>query len=195
MSSAAATMDTTEFPAQERASSYKSFLKPGKFWQKSNKVATTTTAVTNNEEKKKHTKYTIAMPPALTLAGHKVERTTALRETAKGQVYKLSTINDSGVYLPPSPTLDSKRDHWIELDEEALAFKLPGPECLTTRTEENGKKHCSFFTPSAIVSRKSSSYQSYISMPRPISLDSPSDEDTPSLMTDSTTSVTSVNNA
>lgn len=190
MSGAAATMDTTGFPTQERAS-YKSFLKPGKFWQKSNKVATTTT--TSNEEKK-HTKYTIAMPPALTLAGHKVENTTALRETAKGQVYKLSTINDSGIYLPPSPTLDSKRDHWIELDERAHAFKLPGPECLTTRTDENGKKHCSFFTPSAIVSRKSSSYQSYISVPQPISLDSPTYEDTPSLMTDSTTSVTSINN-
>lgn len=73
--------------------------------------------------------------------------TVPLRETAKGEVYKLSTINDLGVFMPPSPCEDSKRDHWLDIDQEELVFRLPSPDCLTTHS---GGAH-SFFTPSATI--------------------------------------------
>ncbi|KAI8139738.1 hypothetical protein BJV82DRAFT_492550, partial [Fennellomyces sp. T-0311] len=68
-------------------------------------------------------------------------------ETAKGDIFKLSTINDSGVYLPPSPCEDSKRDHWLDIDQDELVFRLPSPDRLTTHS---GEEH-SFYTPSATI--------------------------------------------
>ncbi|KAI9498336.1 hypothetical protein BDB00DRAFT_783968 [Zychaea mexicana] len=99
-------------------------------------------------------------------------QTSALQEAAKAEVYKLSTVNDSGVFLPPSPKLDSKRDHWVELDEEALAFRLPSPERLTTYGSNDKKQYPTFYTPSAVV------------FPRPSSVDTTTEDDVPSLMTD-----------
>ncbi|KAI9282320.1 hypothetical protein BY458DRAFT_497813 [Sporodiniella umbellata] len=67
-----------------------------------------------------------------------------LVESHEAEVYKLSTV-DSGLYIPPSPTLTGKRDHWIDVEE--VEFSLPGKECLTSRLTE---KH-DFFTPSSFV--------------------------------------------
>ncbi|ORY93353.1 hypothetical protein BCR43DRAFT_496774 [Syncephalastrum racemosum] len=97
----------------------------------------------------------------------------ALKETKKGEIYKLSTINDSGVYLPPSPCEDSKRDHWIELDEDIMAFRLPSPECLTAKTQPH-----SFFTPSASLCRAPTSRTATSAS------DGASESDVPSLITD-----------
>ncbi|KAI8388251.1 uncharacterized protein BYT42DRAFT_491031 [Radiomyces spectabilis] len=119
-------------------SRYKSFLKPAKFWQKSNKTAP---AGYENDENKPLEKT------PTTLFKKKTDDEVALRETAKGEIYKLSTVSDSGVYLPPSPTEDSKRDHWLNIDQEAMVFPLPDFDRLTTNS---GEKH-SFYTPSVIV--------------------------------------------
>ncbi|KAI7869553.1 hypothetical protein BDF14DRAFT_1722427 [Spinellus fusiger] len=75
-----------------------------------------------------------------------LESTITLREAANKEVYELSTVNDSGVYLPPSPS-NEKHDHWLVIDQEAMAFRLPSPRHLTT---QSGEKHC-FFTPSTTV--------------------------------------------
>lgn len=71
------------------------------------------------------------------------ERVVALKETGKNEIYELSTINDSGVYLPPKSEPASKHDRWLEVDEGDLVFRLPKPECLT-------KSHL-FFTPSSTI--------------------------------------------
>ncbi|KAF1806009.1 hypothetical protein V8B55DRAFT_1452978 [Mucor lusitanicus] len=72
----------------------------------------------------------------------------ALTESGKSEVYKLSTIDDAGVYMPPSPSISGKRDHWIEVNEDDMMdFHLPDSACLTTHV---GEKH-DFYTPSTFV--------------------------------------------
>ncbi|KAI9480665.1 MAG: hypothetical protein EXX96DRAFT_537920 [Benjaminiella poitrasii] len=72
----------------------------------------------------------------------------ALKESGKTEVYKLSTVDDTGSYMPPSPTLDGKRDHWVEVKEDDMMdFHLPGSECLTSYI---GDQH-HFYTPSSFV--------------------------------------------
>ncbi|KAL0075571.1 hypothetical protein J3Q64DRAFT_1774901 [Phycomyces blakesleeanus] len=80
--------------------------------------------------------------------------TIALRETAKDEIYELSTVNDSGLYLPPSPCEETKRDHWVGIDQEAMIFRLPSPAHLTTQP---GQKHC-FFTPSTTIAEQYTSF-------------------------------------
>ncbi|KAI8144886.1 hypothetical protein BJV82DRAFT_606589 [Fennellomyces sp. T-0311] len=177
---------TATIPAEQEVSTtrgYKSFLKPGKFWQRS------TNKVSNEDEKQQgednttnhndNKKTLISMPTAFKPKSMDMHQSSALRETAKAEIYKLSTINDSGVYLPPSPAQNGKRDHWIELDEEALAFRLPSPECLTTYGSKN-KERPTFYTPSAVV------------MPRSSSVDT-TEDDVPSLMTDLSSAQSSSN--
>ncbi|KAI9008778.1 hypothetical protein CLU79DRAFT_776871 [Phycomyces nitens] len=73
--------------------------------------------------------------------------TLALKEAAKDEIYELSTVNDSGLYLLPSPCEETKHDHWVGIDQEAMIFRLPSPDYLTT---QSGQKHC-FFTPSTTI--------------------------------------------
>ncbi|KAI8887946.1 hypothetical protein K501DRAFT_174327 [Backusella circina FSU 941] len=71
----------------------------------------------------------------------------ALKETARGDVYKLSIVQD-GSYIPPSPGVEGKRDHWIDVKEDIMNFNLPDSmTCLTTQYNE---KH-DFFTPYTFV--------------------------------------------
>lgn len=108
-------------------------------------ATTTTTTVLPSKSKPKlsiHTPFSILKKSAADPRDN-----VALVETAKGQVYKLSTINDSGVYLPPSPCEDGKHDHWLDIDQETMAFRLPSPDRLTTHS---GEGHC-FHTPSATI--------------------------------------------
>ncbi|KAG0164346.1 hypothetical protein DFQ28_010437 [Apophysomyces sp. BC1034] len=149
-------------------SRYKSILKPVKFWQRSNKTAP---AFEEDEENIKSVPATEninenAAPPAKTKPklfihtpfsllkkqSSEPQDRVALVETAEGQVYKLSTINDSGVYLPPSPCEDGKHDHWLDIDQETMAFRLPSHDRLTTHS---GEAHC-FHTPSATIHNRSS---------------------------------------
>ncbi|KAG1454537.1 hypothetical protein G6F56_007297 [Rhizopus delemar] len=102
---------------------YKSFIRPVKFWQK--------TKVEDVE----------AIEEKVPVNRKKV---VPLVESDKAEVYKLSRI-DEGFYMPPSPTLEGKRDHWIDVQD--MEFNLPGSECLTSRITE---KH-DFFTPSSFV--------------------------------------------
>ncbi|ORY91844.1 hypothetical protein BCR43DRAFT_566176 [Syncephalastrum racemosum] len=71
------------------------------------------------------------------------EKVVELKETGKNEIYELSTINDSGVYLPPQAEPASKRDRWLEVHEDDLTFRLPSPDRLT-------KSHL-FFTPSSTI--------------------------------------------
>ncbi|KAI9277140.1 hypothetical protein BDA99DRAFT_494973 [Phascolomyces articulosus] len=176
---------------------YKSFLKPGKFWQRNtNKVSSSSheqeeqrqkpSSMDENpvkeehpqqqQQQQQHTKKAsfISMPTSpFKSTKPDPHQSPALREAAKTEVYKLSTVNDSGVFLPPSPKLDSKRDHWIELDEEAMIFRLPSPKCLTTYGKDNHHKALStLYTPSATV------------FPRSSSVDTTNEDDVPSLITD-----------
>ncbi|KAJ8663982.1 hypothetical protein O0I10_000258 [Lichtheimia ornata] len=168
---------------QQQSSGYKSFLKPTKFWKGSanNKVA-------SSPEEQQQQPAAAGKPFALTmptfkkpgLLQPKEQPANALRETPKAEIYKLSTINDSGVYLPPSPTQEGKRDHWLDLDEQVLAFRLPAPECLTTYgTPQQHKGESLFHTPSVIINQQQHHHhQSSVST-------STTEDDIPSLMTDS----------
>ncbi|KAG2223032.1 hypothetical protein INT45_008233 [Circinella minor] len=183
-----------------RGGYYKSFLKPGKFWQRgSNKVANSNEGDQHKQQQHEHEeqdeehhsqqveqtinhpddahhhnnkKSFISMPtPFKSSTKSDRQQSPALREAAKAEVYKLSIVNDSGIFLPPSPKLDSKRDNWIEMDEEAMSFRLPSPECLTTYGN-NDKTIPTFYTPSAMV------------FPRSSSVDTNNEDDVPSLSTD-----------
>lgn len=150
-------------------SKYKSLMKPVKFWQKSsqqkkstiddliNKDYNSQRGITATEEhvteqEQKQTSKNGYLPSFS--FGKKTSSTrspvpvVALTESGKAEVYKLSTIDDAGLYMPPSPGLQGKRDHWIEVNEDDMMdFHLPSSECLTTHV---GEKH-DFFTPSTFV--------------------------------------------
>ncbi|GAA5796226.1 hypothetical protein HPULCUR_001596 [Helicostylum pulchrum] len=131
-------------------SKYKSFMKPVKFWQKSVRKEIDTNDDDTQPTKVEGQLKSSSMIPSFGFTKKAAYTTpTALTETKKGEVYKLSTIDNTGIYMPPSPSLDGKRDHWIDIDEDLMDFKLPGSECLTTHV---GEKH-DFFTPSATFVR------------------------------------------
>ncbi|KAI8644186.1 hypothetical protein BD408DRAFT_340992 [Parasitella parasitica] len=72
---------------------------------------------------------------------------TALVESRISEIFKLSTIDDAGAYIPPSPGITDKRDHWIDVNEtDMMDFHLLDSACLTSV----GEKH-DFFTPSTFV--------------------------------------------
>ncbi|KAI8334103.1 hypothetical protein BD560DRAFT_414657 [Blakeslea trispora] len=135
-------------PATE--SKYKSFMKPSRFWksastpivpqQQDELIDEKTPTITS-------TKSTSYMP-TFTFKKSNSNTMVALEESCQTEVYKLSTIDQTGFYMPPSPTLQGKKDHWIEVnEEEIMGFRLPSSECLTSHTNE---KH-DFFTPSSFV--------------------------------------------
>ncbi|KAI7876603.1 hypothetical protein K492DRAFT_172373 [Lichtheimia hyalospora FSU 10163] len=166
---------------QQQGGGYKSFLKPTKFWKSSsnNKVASSP-----EEQQQQHQPgkpFALTMPTFKKpgLLQPKEQPANALRETPKAEIYKLSTINDSGVYLPPSPTQEGKRDHWLDLDEQVLAFRLPAPECLTTYGSPQPKGESLFHTPSVIINQQQHHHHQF-SVSTSIT-----EDDIPSLMTDS----------
>ncbi|CDS13910.1 hypothetical protein LRAMOSA06083 [Lichtheimia ramosa] len=125
-----ATMADASAPAR-----YKSLLsRPARLFQRSNKTAPLMDSTPKSMMEEKTMLMTNKKPKPMTLA---------LRENSMSDVFKLSTINGSGEYLPPSPCEDSKRDHWLDVDQDALAFRLPSTDRLT-------KENC-FFTPSATM--------------------------------------------
>ncbi|KAG0175693.1 hypothetical protein DFQ28_006883 [Apophysomyces sp. BC1034] len=161
---------------QQQEFKYKTLLKPVKFWQRNNKTGVqplATDIVKEDQVPKKAApgKLFISTPsfsfkkqsPASTDG---LYSNVALREASVDEVYKLSTIDDAGIYMPPSP--DAKRDHWLDLDQDIMAFRLPSSDCLTTKSGQHD-----FFTPSAIVNNLSR-----------VSTKSASDDDVPSLLTD-----------
>ncbi|KAJ8656208.1 hypothetical protein O0I10_008002 [Lichtheimia ornata] len=114
---------------------YKSLLsRPARLFQRSNKTAPLVDATSPKPMMEEKAKMANKKPKSMTLA---------LRENSMSDVFKLSTINGSGEYLPPSPCEDSKRDHWLDVDQDELAFRLPSTDRLT-------KENC-FFTPSATM--------------------------------------------
>ncbi|KAI9319220.1 hypothetical protein BX666DRAFT_1438777 [Dichotomocladium elegans] len=133
-----------EVVSNARGGGYRAFLtKPARLWQR-NKTAPLLDPSSADDTNKLRTAATVvASSTATATKKPKVKLSLALRETAANNVFKMSTINDSGVYLPPSPCEDSKRDHWLEMDQDELIFRLPSPDRLT-------KDHC-FYTPSATI--------------------------------------------
>ncbi|KAI9477698.1 hypothetical protein BDB00DRAFT_879404 [Zychaea mexicana] len=130
-------------PPGTSSGGYRSLLsKPARLWQRSNKTAPLV-------DEKSPSVQPIDVPKNSSNSNKRNENklTIVLRETAKGDIFKLSTINDSGFFLPPSPCEDSKRDHWLDIDQDELAFRLPSPDRLTTHSGD--KEQRSFFTPSA----------------------------------------------
>lgn len=143
-------------------SRYKSFIKPVKFWQKSQKESDIDDLIKKDynsqhgiveepeEQRPQLTSKSTSYIPSFGFGkrANSKETVVALTESGKSEVYKLSTIDDSGLYMPPSPTLEGKRDHWVEIaEEDMMDFHLPSSDCLTTFY---GEKH-DFFTPSSFV--------------------------------------------
>lgn len=121
-------------------SKYKSFMRPVKFWQKS-----------TNDNQREGEECQDNHPESnrfLSFGKKQVKKPDVIPwvESDKKEVYKLSTVDASGIYMPPSPTLEGKRDHWIDVAED-MEFNLPHSECLTSHWTE---KH-DFFTPSTLV--------------------------------------------
>ncbi|KAG2193580.1 uncharacterized protein EV154DRAFT_496436 [Mucor mucedo] len=129
-------------------SKYKSFMKPVKFWQKAapKEIATVDDTESQQEIEETTQVKTNGFIPSFGLSKKKPSQ-QAFVETKKGEIYKLSTIDVDGMYAPPSPGLQGKRDHWI--DAVDMDFYLPSSECLTTHV---GEKH-DFFTPSSTFVR------------------------------------------
>ncbi|KAI9246276.1 hypothetical protein BDA99DRAFT_543370 [Phascolomyces articulosus] len=128
---------------------YRSLLsKPARLFQRSNKTAPLVENNNNIDAKIASSSVKpIEIPNKKNNKKNKNKLSLALKETANNDIFKLSTINDSGFFLPPSPCEDSKRDHWLDIDQDELAFRMPSPDRLTTHS---GEKHC-FFTPSTTM--------------------------------------------
>ncbi|KAL0081711.1 hypothetical protein J3Q64DRAFT_1755039 [Phycomyces blakesleeanus] len=158
--------------AVQESSSYKGYFKP-KFWQRSKvDIEPTTTSqdtiespitpkdikplqkqsqpqeeeVEEQQEQLKPKQQRLFRSPFSRKA---VDPTLSVQHTAPTEVYELSMVSDTGVYIPP---IEEKiRDHWVDISQPA-EFDLPSPECLTTAL---GGPH-EFFTPSAVAMRSSS---------------------------------------
>ncbi|RUS32498.1 hypothetical protein BC938DRAFT_475253 [Jimgerdemannia flammicorona] len=72
-----------------------------------------------------------------------------LREAAKEHIYELSTINDSGVYLPPSlDTMNFKRDHWHTRPSSDNELFPSADRLVMRRSLSEGYDILNFHTPS-----------------------------------------------
>ncbi|CEI87694.1 hypothetical protein RMCBS344292_02103 [Rhizopus microsporus] len=149
----------------------KPFMRTVKFWQRS----TTTTSTDNNQSatddaidqgsegkeealvprtdssnsnnsNKSRNSVSFTLSFGRKKSSDKHANNVPLVESTKEEVYKLSIIDDSGIYMPPSPTVECKKDHWID-NEDIMDFHIPSSECLTSHVTE---KH-DFFTPSSFV--------------------------------------------
>ncbi|ORX54065.1 hypothetical protein DM01DRAFT_1407576 [Hesseltinella vesiculosa] len=69
--------------------------------------------------------------------------TISLGAGNKKEIYELSTVNDSGVYLPPS-TNTKEQPSWAEEQDPNHVFYMPTLDCLTTGPH-------SFYTPSSTL--------------------------------------------
>ncbi|KAI9279514.1 hypothetical protein BC943DRAFT_331724 [Umbelopsis sp. AD052] len=113
--------------------------KKSKFWMKR---STTPQSIDTETPKKGGPKMpTLFVPPIL---NHGRRNKTA------AQLYKLSTINDSGIYMPPSPT-EEKGDQWVSSDENYFDFHLPSPDRLTVQHAANKESQYNFYTPSMVA--------------------------------------------
>ncbi|ORZ24262.1 hypothetical protein BCR42DRAFT_402567 [Absidia repens] len=143
-------------------SKYRSMFKPSKFIWRNNKTSPTGSpdfrdtinGLPSEEAVVPHSMMklpSMKLPsPSIPSFGKKHSNLVALKETGMKEVYELSTVNDSGVYLIPtaSSPLSNKHDHWLHNDkEDAFCFSLPSYDCLTT---VSGRPH-SFYTPSSII--------------------------------------------
>jgi hypothetical protein len=72
------------------------------------------------------------------------------KSSKNAQLYKLSTINDSGIYMPPSPTEEKNADQWNN-DEGYFDFYLPSPDRLTVQHAANKDSEYNFYTPSMVA--------------------------------------------
>ncbi|KAI8085133.1 uncharacterized protein BX664DRAFT_338597 [Halteromyces radiatus] len=132
-------------------SKYKSMFKSSKILWKNNK--TTPISLKEGEQSSSSSSSsskllkipTMKLPSPSMPSFNKKDNPMMLRETGKNEVYELSTVNDSGVYLPPQQQHSIKHDHW--LDEVTFSFVLPSQDCLTT---VSGCPH-SFYTPSSVM--------------------------------------------
>ncbi|KAI7850453.1 hypothetical protein BDC45DRAFT_518342 [Circinella umbellata] len=154
MSTAIITQRQQEAAQQKQSngsSGHRSFLsKPARLFQRSNKTAPFIETNNHDDDNEKHKVKPIEVSDSKNKNNSKRNKnklSLALIETGKNDIFKLSTINDSGFFLPPSPCEDSKRDHWLDIDQDELAFRMPSPDRLTTHS---GEKHC-FYTPSATM--------------------------------------------
>ncbi|KAL9552411.1 hypothetical protein PS6_004490 [Mucor atramentarius] len=166
--------NTNTHPAAASESRYKSFMKPVKFWSKSSssQQQQKDSSIDDLINRDYMSQNGIPQPetterpqpspqqaksgylPSFHFGRKSSNQSTAsapvvaLTESGKTEVYKLSTIDGSGVYMPPSPSITGKRDHWIEINEDDMMdFHLPDSACLTTHV---GEKH-DFYTPSTFV--------------------------------------------
>lgn len=165
-------MATTAAVTSTSESRYKSFMKPVKFWSKSssqqkessiddliNKDYTSQNGIQQEnadsveplQQQPKSgylSSFHFGRKPSNNSNTNSTAPIVALTESGKSEVYKLSTIDNTGVYMPPSPSITGKRDHWIEVNEDDMMdFHLPDSACLTTHV---GEKH-DFYTPSTFV--------------------------------------------
>ncbi|KAI8993641.1 hypothetical protein BDB01DRAFT_776993 [Pilobolus umbonatus] len=147
-------------------SKYHSFIRPVKFWQKKDADKE------NSEDGKSHSILSFNFHRNSSDGNTSPEKPVALEENGLTEVYKLSTIDNNGLYNVPSPTLHGKKDHWVESTDELTDFKLPDATCLTS----NNKEH-EFFTPSNLLQ-----YKSYL-LPM-VSTSESSLSTTPSMMED-----------
>ncbi|KAI7897956.1 uncharacterized protein BX663DRAFT_526581 [Cokeromyces recurvatus] len=174
--------------SETSTTTYKSFIKPIKFWQKSERGSSIDELIKRDyceeEDKNKQVAKKKLLPSASSFSfAKKKSAIVALKESGETEVYKLSTIDDTtGLYIPPSPTLESKRDHWVEINEEDIMdFYLPmNSECLTSHVNERHE----FYTPSSYV--KCQPYIFYGSVPT-TKKDNDDDDDNNNTMMNSST--------
>jgi hypothetical protein len=130
-------IDTPVAPPTEQKKSLAS-----KFWLKKSSSTPPQSIDAALPQKKSGPKMpTLFVPPILN-HGH--------RNSKNAQLYKLSTINDSGIYMPPSPTEEKGGDQWSS-DEGYFDFHLPSPDRLTVQHAANKDSEFNFYTPSMVA--------------------------------------------
>lgn len=114
--------------------------KKSKFWLKRNTTTQSIDTVSQTPKKGGPKMPTLFVPPILNHG----------RRSKEAQLYKLSTINDSGIYMPPSPS-EEKADQWVSNDEGYFDFHLPSPDRLTVQHAANKDSQYNFYTPSMVA--------------------------------------------
>ncbi|KAH8551640.1 hypothetical protein BGW37DRAFT_491718 [Umbelopsis sp. PMI_123] len=115
--------------------------KKSKFWMKRSTTSQSIDTAMPATKKTGPKMPTLFVPPIL---NH------GRRSSKIAQLYKLSTINDSGIYMPPSPTED-KIDQWDNIGEGYFEFHPPSPDRLTVQHAANKNSQFNFYTPSMVA--------------------------------------------
>lgn len=121
-------------------------IKKGSFWQSGSSIKKVETQEESLKKKKKRLPTT-SFIDTLTLKRKSVSLSLPTSPATPTDMIKLSTVNNVGIYMPPSPSDDDKFEHYFDFQQQQQYqdnFHIPCCDKKFIMCTERG----SLFTPS-----------------------------------------------